>query len=49
MTILARIVLRYLRRVDPDVTAQLKISLQSFNARRKVWQESKVAIVEADA
>jgi hypothetical protein len=33
-----------LRRVDPKVLAQIKIELQSFNARRKQWSPFPVRL-----
>lgn len=44
ITLMARLVLARLRRVDPRVAAQLKIALQSFNARSKVWTEQATPI-----
>lgn len=43
-TLLAKILLSRLHRVDPETLALLKIELQNFNRKTKRWQESATPI-----
>ena len=47
ITLLARYVLTRIRQVDPEVSAKLKIELQTFNARTKRWQDEMSEDIKA--
>ena len=38
-----------LRKADPEVVASVKVRLQMFNARRKVWTEKPVDVSETQS
>ena len=48
-TWVARVLLKRLHDVDPEVLAEIKIILQMFNARRKVWTEKPVDASETQS